>query len=177
MDSKDDNRVLISREEIEAALKRLASEIEKDFRDKNPLVVGILKGSFIFAADLVRLLDFPLEVEFVRLSSYGRGRKTAGELKVVQGLDTPIKGRDVLVVEDIVDTGKSVAYLMEYLRKEKPASLKLCVLTDKPSRRQTEVKIDYLGFTVPDEFLVGYGIDYDEKYRNLPDIYVLREDD
>lgn len=177
MNFKDDIRVLISREEIEAALKRLASAIEQDFKGKNPLIVGILKGSFIFAADLIRLLDFPLEIEFVRLSSYGRGRKTAGELKVVQELSTPIEGRDVLVVEDIVDTGKSVAYLMEYLRKEKPASLKLCVLTDKPSRRQTEVKIDYLGFTVPDKFLVGYGIDYDEKYRNLPDIRVLREDD
>ncbi len=176
MSPEDANRILISKEEIEAALKRLASEIDNDFRDKNPLIVGILKGSFIFTADLVRLLDFPLEIEFVRLSSYGRGRKTAGELKVVQGLNTPVKGRDVLVVEDIIDTGKSVAYLMEYLRNEKPASLKLCVLTDKPSQRQTEVKIDYLGFSVPDEFLVGYGLDYDERYRNLPDIRLLRED-
>jgi len=177
MSFKDNLQILFSREEIETAVKRLAGEIEKDYQDKNPLVIGILKGSFIFMADLVRLLDFPLEVEFVGLSSYGRGRTTAGKLKVVRGLRSQVTGRDLLVVEDIVDTGQSVAFLIDYLRKKKPASLRLCVLTDKPSRRQAEVAVDYLGFTVPDRFLVGYGLDFDEKYRNLPDIRALREDE
>ncbi|MFC2070373.1 hypoxanthine phosphoribosyltransferase [Chloroflexota bacterium] len=173
MNPQESNRILFSKEEINAAVKRLASEIEKDYKGKNPLLLGILKGSFIFLADLVRLLDFPLEIEFVRLSSYGRGRTTAGKLNVVQGLRSRIRERDVLIVEDIVDTGQSVSFLMEYLSKKKPASLKLCVLTDKPSRRESTVNIDYLGFTVPDEFLIGYGLDFDEKFRNLPDIRII----
>lgn len=176
MSNRNKLQSLFSSEEIETAVKRLAAEITKDYQDKNPLVIGILKGSFIFLADLVRLLDFPLEIEFVRLSSYGRGRTTAGKLNVVQGLHSDIRGRDVLVIEDIVDTGQSVSFLMDYLLKKKPASLRLCVLTDKPSRRQVEVSVDYLGFTVPDRFLVGYGLDFDEKYRNLPDICALREE-
>ena len=161
-------QVLFSRQEIADAVKKLAAEITLDYRDKNLLVVGILKGAFIFMADLVRLLEFPLEVEFIRLSSYGRGRSTPGDLKVLQGIRTPIRGRHVLVVEDIVDTGQSLAFLMDYMGKKKPASLKLCVLTDKPSRRRVPVSIDYLGFTVPDKFIVGYGMDWDEKFRNLP---------
>lgn len=175
MKSQAKPQVLFSRREIEAAVKRLAAEIKKDYQGKNPLLVGILKGSFVFMADLIRLLDFPIEVDFVRLSSYGRGRSTPGELKVVQGLRSRIKGREVLVVEDIVDTGHSVAFLLDYLRKKKPASLKLCSLTSKPSRRQVSVDIDYLGFTVPDRFIVGYGIDWDEKFRNLPDICVMED--
>ena len=170
-------QILFNRQEIETAVKKLAVEINKDYRDKNPLLIGILKGSFVFMADLIRLLDFPLEIDFVRLSSYGRGRSTPGELKVVQGLRSQVAGRDVLVVEDIVDTGRSVAFLLDYLQKKKPASLKLCVLTDKPSRRQVPVTIDYLGFTVPDRFLVGYGLDWDEKFRNLPDICALGDDE
>ncbi|MBA7541597.1 Hypoxanthine phosphoribosyltransferase [subsurface metagenome] len=124
----------------------------------------------MFMADLIRLLNFPLEVEFIRLSSYGRGRSTPGEIKVVQGLRSSIKGREVLVIEDIVDTGLTISFLLDYLWKRKPASLKLCALTDKPSRRQAPVTIDYLGFTVPNKFIVGYGIDWDEKFRYLPDI-------
>jgi len=151
----------------------LASEITRDYHDKSPLFIGVLKGSFIFMADLVRLLDFPLEVEFIRLSSYGSGRQTSGRVKVVQGLRSSVKGRNVLVVEDIVDTGITIAFLMDYLNKQKLASLRLCSLTDKPSRRQVPVDIDYLGFTVPDKFLVGYGLDFDEKYRHLPDICYL----
>ncbi|MEK7353742.1 MAG: hypoxanthine phosphoribosyltransferase, partial [Chloroflexota bacterium] len=153
---------------IAATIKKLAAEIRRDYRGKNPLLIGILKGSFIFMADLARLLDFPLEVDFIKLSSYGRGRSTAGELKMLQGIRSSIKGRHVLVVEDIVDTGQSLAFLMDYLGKKKPASLKLCVMADKPSRRQAQVTIDYLGLTVPDKFIVGYGIDWDEKFRNLP---------
>jgi len=163
-------QILFSKAEIAAAVKRLAVEIKKDYQGKHPILIGILKGSFVFMADLVRLLDFPLEVEFIQLSSYGRGRITPGKLKVVQGLRSSIKGRDVIVIEDIVDTGHTIAFLMDYLRKKKPASLKLCALTDKPSRRQVPVNIDYLGFTVPDKFIVGYGIDWDEKFRHLPDI-------
>jgi len=168
MSSKSEPQVLYSRQEIAATVKKLAAEVTQDYRDKNPLVIGILKGAFIFMADLVRLLEFPLEVEFIRLSSYGRGRSTPGDLKVLQGIRTPIKGRYVLVVEDIVDTGQSLAFLMDYLGKKNPASLKVCVLTDKPSRRRVPVTIDYLGFTVPDKFIVGYGMDWDEKFRNLP---------
>jgi len=170
MNSQAKPRILFSRQEIEAAVKRLAAEVRKDYQDKNPLLIGILKGSFMFMADLIRLLDFPLEVEFIRLSSYGRGKESSGKVKVVQGLRSQVRGREVLVIEDIVDTGLSVAFLLDYLRKKKPASLRLCALTDKPSRRQTPVAIDYLGFTVPDKFLVGYGLDWDEKFRNLPDI-------
>jgi len=168
-------RVLFSRDEIEATVKRLADEISKDYEGKSPLLIGILKGSFMFMADLIRHLDFPLEVEFIGLSSYGRGRETSGRVRVVQGLRSSVKGRDVLVIEDIVDTGLTIAFLLDYLRKKKPASLKLCALTDKPSRRKVPVTIDYLGFTVPDKFLVGYGLDWGEKFRNLPDICVLEE--
>jgi len=168
-------RILFGRQQIEATVKKLAAEISKDYQGKSPLLVGILKGSFMFMADLIRLLDFPLEVEFIRLSSYGRGKESSGKVKVVQGLQSQVKGKDILVIEDIVDTGLTIAFLLDYLRKKKPASLKLCALTDKPSRRQTPVTIDYLGFTVPDKFLVGYGLDWDEKFRNLPDICVLED--
>ncbi|MDP2729741.1 MAG: hypoxanthine phosphoribosyltransferase [Dehalococcoidales bacterium] len=173
MSAQAKRQILLSRQEIEVTVGKLAAEIKIDYQDKNPLLIGILKGSFVFLADLIRLLNFPLEVEFVRLSSYGRGRSAPGKLKVVQGLHTQIKDRDVLVVEDIVDTGHSAAFLMDYLRKKKPASLKLCALTDKPSRREVTVTIDYLGFTVPNKFIVGYGIDWDEKFRYLPDICYL----
>ncbi len=170
MSSQPKPHILFCREEIEATVKRLAAEIRQDYQDKHPLLIGILKGSFMFMADLIRLLNFPLEVEFIRLSSYGRGRSTPGEIKVVQGLRSPIKSRDVLVIEDIVDTGLTISFLLDYLWKRKPASLKLCALTDKPSRRQTPVTIDYLGFTVPNKFIVGYGIDWDEKFRYLADL-------
>jgi hypoxanthine phosphoribosyltransferase len=168
--------LLLPRAEIEATVKRLAAAISADHRDKGPLIIGILKGSFVFMADLVRQLDFPLEVDFVRLSSYGRGRETSGKVSVVQGLRTAIKGRHVLVVEDIIDTGITLSFLMDYLKKKKPASLRLCALTDKPLRRRVPIPIDYLGMSVPDKFIVGYGIDFGEKYRNLPDIYYLEDD-
>lgn len=165
--------VLFSGEEVAVAVGRVAAEIGPEYRGKNPLLLGILKGSFMFMADLVRLLDFPLEVEFVRLSSYGDGTQSSGRISVVQGLRTAVRGRDVLVVEDIIDTGLTVAFLLDYLRRKKPASLRLCALIDKPSRRQAPVEIDYLGFTVPNRFIVGYGIDWNEKFRNLPDVCVL----
>ncbi|MFC1862216.1 hypoxanthine phosphoribosyltransferase [Chloroflexota bacterium] len=166
-------KILFSRQEIAAVVGKLAAEIGRDYQNKHPLLIGILKGSFVFMSDLVRLLDFPLEVDFIRLSSYGREKKSSGRVKVVQGLRSQVKGREVLVVEDIVDTGLTTAFLLDYLRRKKPASLRLCALTDKPSCHQVPVTIDYLGFTVPDKFLVGYGLDWDEKFRNLPDICVL----
>ena len=165
--------VLIGREEISKAITRLASEIKRDYQGKQPLLIGILKGSFVFVADLIRQLALPLEIDFVKLSSYGAGKESSGKVKVVQGLQVPVKGRDVLVVEDIVDTGVTVSFLLDYLRKKRPASLKLCALTDKPSRHQIPISIDYLGFTVPDKFIVGYGIDWNEKFRYLPDICTI----
>ena len=175
MSSQSKPHILFRREEIEATVRRLAAEIKRDYQGKHPLLIGILKGSFMFMADLIRLLNFPLEVEFIRLSSYGGSKESSGRIKVVQGLCSPIKGRDVLVIEDIVDTGLTTSFLLDYLWKRKPASLKLCALTDKASRRQAPVTIDYLGTTVPDKFLVGYGLDWNEKFRNLPDICVLEE--
>jgi hypoxanthine phosphoribosyltransferase len=170
-------KILISRDEIAKAVDRLACEINRDYQGKKPLLIAVLKGSFVFMADLIRQLDLPLELDFVRLSSYGAARESSGKVKVIQGVKTPIKGKDVLVVEDIVDTGITISFLLDYLRKKKPASLKLCVLTHKPSRRRVPVPIDYLGFTVPDKFIAGYGLDFDEKFRNLPDIYTLEDID
>jgi hypoxanthine phosphoribosyltransferase len=168
-------RVLVPCAEVASTVARLASQISRDYHDKNPLLIGILKGSFVFMADLIRCLDFPLEVDFIRLSSYGPGKDTSGNVRVVQGLRSKLQGRHLLVVEDIIDSGITVAYLNEYLKKKRPASLKLCALLDKPSRRRVSVSIDYLGTAVPDRFVVGYGLDYNEKYRNLPDICVLED--
>ena len=167
--------VLITKEEIHREVFRLAQEISIDYEGKNPLLLGILKGSFVFMADLVRLLEIPLEIEFVSLSSYGSAKISSGKVKVVKGLHSPLEGRDVLVVEDIVDTGLSTSYLLGYLHKRKPASVKLCALLDKPARRKTKVHIDYLGITIPDRFVVGYGLDVDEKFRNLPDLCILED--
>jgi len=165
--------VLITREEINQAVVRLASEINHDYRGKQLLLIGVLKGAFVFMADLIRQLDLSVEIDFVRLSSYGAAQKSSGKVKVVQPLKSLIKDRDVLVIEDIVDTGITISFLLDYLRRKKPASLKLCALTDKPSRRQVPVSINYLGFTIPDKFIVGYGLDFDEKLRYLPDICFL----
>ena len=175
MNAEPGLHILFTKKEIKATVGRLAAEISRDYRDKNPLLIGILKGSFLFLADLIRHLDFPLEVDFIRLSSYGKGRETSGKVKVVQGIKSSIQGREVLIIEDIVDTGLTTAFLIDHLRKKKPASLKLCTLTDKHSRRQVPVAIDYLGLTAPDKFLVGYGLDCDEKFRNLPEMYCLEE--
>ena len=175
MSSQAKLNILLTEQEIAATVNRLAIKIREDYYGKYPLLIGVLKGSFIFMADLVRLLDFPLELDFIRLSSYGRGRQSSGRVKMVRGLHSEMKGREVLVIEDIVDTGLTTSFLLEYLCKKKPASLKLCALTDKPSRRQVPINIDYLGFTVPDKFLVGYGLDWNEQFRNLPDICVLED--
>jgi hypoxanthine phosphoribosyltransferase len=166
-------KILINRDEIADTVDRLAREVQSDYQGKNPVLIGILKGSFVFMADLVRRLDLPLELDFVRLSSYTTGCQTSGKVRIVHGVKTSLEGRDVLVVEDIVDTGITTAFLIEYLKKKRPASLKLCTLTDKPSRRRVSVPINYRGFIVPDKFVVGYGLDCDQKFRNLPHIYTL----
>jgi len=173
MNSKAELHVLFDRHEIETAVGRLASEISKDYRNRNPLLLGVLRGSFVFMADLIRHLDFPLEIDFIGLSSYGSSTQSSGKIKVGKQLETPVRERNVLVVEDIVDTGLTTAFLLQYLKRRKPASVKLCALTEKPSRREVSVNIDYLGFTVPDKFLVGYGLDANQKCRNLPDICYL----
>ena len=176
MNDRADPHILIPRHEIEAAVDRLAAELNRDYYGKPAVLIGILKGAFIFMADLVRRLDFPLEVDFIRLSSYGGGTETSGEIKVVQPIKLPIRGRDVLVVEDIVDTGLTTRFLLDYLSRKKPASLRLCALLDKPSRRRVPVTIDYPGLTVPDKFLVGYGLDCNERFRNLPDVCILEDE-
>jgi hypoxanthine phosphoribosyltransferase len=176
MDSEPKLTLLFSNEEIAATVKKLAAEIGRDYRGKHPLFIGVLKGSFMFMADLIRLLDFPLEVEFVRLSSYGGG-KSPGKIKLLQDVQSSIEGRHVLVIEDIIDTGLTTTFVLEHLKKKKPASLKLCSLTDKPSRRKVPVNIDYLGLTVPNKFIVGYGIDWNERFRYLPGIYAIEDKD
>lgn len=163
-------KILIPQDDIYDAIDRLAEEIRRDYRGKRPLLIGILKGSFVFMADLVRCTGMPLTVDFVRLSSYGSGTESSGKIKVLTKLSEKIKGKHVIVVEDIIDTGLTTAFLIDFLNKKGAASVKLCALTEKPSRRKVDVTIDYLGFSIPDKFIVGYGIDWDEKYRYLPDI-------
>ena len=173
----DKPKVIIPREEIANKVAELATQLRKDYREKNPLLIGILKGSFVFMSDLVRAMDIPVEIDFVRLASYGAGKNSSGKVKLIKDVETPIKDRHVLLVEDIIDRGLTVRFLLDYLSFRKPASLKLCALFDKPSRRKVEVPIDYVGFTVPDAFVVGYGLDLNEKFRFLPDLCVLEEQD
>ena len=171
----DKPKVIIPREEIANKVAELATQLRKDYREKNPLLIGILKGSFVFMSDLVRAMDIPVEIDFVRLASYGAGKNSSGKVKLIKDVETPIKDRHVLLVEDIIDRGLTVRFLLDYLSFRKPASLKLCALFDKPSRRKVEVPIDYVGFTIPDAFVVGYGLDLNEKFRHLPDLCVLEE--
>lgn len=169
--------LLFSREEVAGAVKRLSQELDRDYRYRCPVVVGILKGAFVFLTDLVQQMETPLRsIEFLRLSSYGAGTVSSGRAKVIMGLSAQvIEGQEVILVEDIVDTGITTTAALRYLRRLRPASLKVCALLDKPARRRVAVAIDYLGFTVPDRFLVGYGIDLDQRYRQLPEIYYLEE--
>jgi hypoxanthine phosphoribosyltransferase len=165
------------REDIAAAVRRLAGEVDRDYQDRPPLLVGILKGAFIFLADLVREMKIPPDgIEFLRLSSYGESTVSSGRARVAMGLPRrSVAGRDLLVVDDIVDTGITTAAALKYLARHRPASLKVCALLDKPSRRRVPVHIDYLGFTVEDRFLVGYGLDLGQRYRHLPEIYAVEE--
>ena len=175
MDTSLQMSLHLSREELREAVRRLAAEISRDYAGKRPLLLGVLKGAFIFLADLVREIDIPLTVDFIRAQSY-KGATTTSEIVLSMGDVVDVRGKDVLVVEDIVDTGTTVSCLLDYLMKGEPASLKLCSLLDKPSRRETAVDIDYLGFIVPDRFIVGYGIDLDQAWRNLPDIFCMEDD-
>ena len=169
---------LISQAEIVTTVKRLALEIDRDYQDRPLVLMGILKGSFIFLADLVRELNIPLEnIDFLRLSSYGSSMVSSGQAKITMSPPPEaIAFKDIVLIEDIVDTGITTDTAIRYLQNFQPASVRLCALLDKPSRRQIPVKIDYLGFTVMDLFIVGYGIDFDQKYRQLSDIYYLEEE-
>lgn len=173
----DQPKVIITREEISNKIAELATQLRKDYREKNPLLIGILKGSFVFMSDLVRAMNIPVEIDFVRLASYGTSKDSSGKVKLIKDVETPIKDRHVLVVEDIIDSGLTVRFILDHLSLHKPASLKFCVLFDKPSRRKVEVPIDYVGFTVPNAFVVGYGLDWNEKFRYLPDLCILEEQD
>jgi hypoxanthine phosphoribosyltransferase len=170
-----DLTLLISRSVIEQTVARLAAQITEDYRDGQLVAVGILKGSFIFMADLVRQLGIPLEVDFITVSSYGSGTESSRSVSLCHDLTTNVRGKDVLVIEDIVDSGHTVCYVLEHLAACGASSVRLCALADKPSRRERKVNIDYLGFVVPDMFVVGYGLDFDNKFRYLPDIYVLEQ--
>ncbi len=166
-------KVLVSKEEIAADVARIAAEISRDYEGKNPLFVCILKGSVFFFADLLRALTIPAEIDFMSISSYGNSTRTSGEVKMVKDLDRSIEGRHVIVVEDILDSGNTLSYLTALLRSRGPASVEVCTLLDKPERRQTSVQAKYKGRDIPDEFVVGYGLDYAEQYRNTHDVYVL----
>lgn len=168
---------LFSAEEIQTRIGAMGALIARDYAGKNPLLIVVLKGACIFASDLLRAIDMKLGIEFMAISSYGSSTRTSGEVRIVKDLDVPIEGRDILVVEDIVDTGLTLSYLMENLRSRGASSVKLAALLDKHERRQREVEIDYLGFQIPDEFVVGYGLDFAERYRNLPYIAILKDPD
>lgn len=167
-------RVLISAEQIRDRIQELASQIDRDYDGRAPVqMVAILKGAFVFLSDLARAMKTPARIDFMGISSYGRGKTSSGEVKVTKDLDTSIEGLDVLIVEDIVDSGVTLTYLIHVLEQRKPRSIRVAALLDKPERRLRPVCVNYVGFTIPDEFVVGYGLDYAEDYRNLPDICVL----
>ncbi len=170
---KDFAKVLISENEIRAKIKEVATRITEDYKGESVLFVGILKGSIHFYSDLTREIDLPLTMDFMAISSYGAGTTSSGEVKMLKDLDKTINGKNVIIVEDIVDSGNTLSYLKRLLSSRQPKSIKICTLLDKPSRRKIDLVPDYCCFTIPDEFVVGYGLDYDEIYRNEKDIYVL----
>jgi hypoxanthine phosphoribosyltransferase len=164
---------MLSTETIAARVKELGAQITRDYAGRSLVLVGVLKGSFIFAADLARQIDLPLRIDFLGVRSYGEGTESTGVVQIVNDLSKPIEGEDVILVEDIVDTGLTVAHLMDLFRTRRPASVKVCSLLHKPARARVSVNIDYLGFTIEDKFVVGYGLDFAEKYRNLPYVGVI----
>ena len=171
-DLKDE--LLLTREQIAARVKEMAAQITQDFKGKDLTVICILKGAVVFFVDLVREIDLPMSMDFMAISSYGSATKSSGVVRIMKDLDKPINGKHVLVVEDIVDSGMTLSFLRENLLSRGAANLKIATLLDKPERRRVPLQVDYFGFTIPDEFVVGYGLDYAEKYRNLPDIGVLK---
>lgn len=166
--------VLLSEQRIQDRVKDLGVQITRDYAGRNPLLIGVLKGACFFLTDLLRAIDTRVGIEFMAISSYGASTRTSGEVRILKDLDVPVEGRDLIVVEDIVDTGLTLSYLLANLKSRGAASVKLVALLDKFERREREVEIDYLGFPIPDHFVVGYGLDYAERYRNLPFIAVLK---
>lgn len=167
-------KVLFSKEQLAKRIKELAEQLDKDYAGKTPLMVAILKGSVMFFTDLIREMTLSLEIDFMSISSYGSGVKSSGEVKMIKDLDNKIEGKDVIIVEDIVDSGYTMKYLTHLLEARNPSSIKICALLDKPSRRETDVAVDYKGFEVGNEFVVGYGLDYAARYRNIPFIGILK---
>ena len=167
-------RILYSEEELEAKCAELGAQISKDYEGKNLLLVSVLKGAVVFMTDLMRHITVPCSIDFMVVSSYGSGVKTSGVVKIVKDLDADLAGKDLLIVEDILDTGMTLHYLKQLLQDRNPNSIRIATLLDKPERRRAAVRADYVGYQVPDEFVVGYGLDYDEKYRNLPYVGILK---
>ncbi|MGH1805476.1 hypoxanthine phosphoribosyltransferase [Enterococcus gallinarum] len=171
---KDIEKILITREEIQNRCSELGKELTEIYKDKNPLVVGVLKGAVPFMADIVREMDCHLELDFMDVSSYGNATISSGEVKILKDLDTNVEGRDMLIVEDIIDSGRTLTYLVDLFKYRKAKSVKIVTLLDKPEGRVVKIDADYIGFDVPNEFVVGYGLDYAEQYRNLPYVGVLK---
>ncbi len=174
--NKDLEKILIDQEELQQRIAELGKEISRDYKGKDLLLICVLKGAVLFMSDLVQNIDIPLEMDFMAVSSYGNSTQSSGVVRILKDLDSSIEGKHLLIVEDIVDSGLTLSYLMELLKGRGVESIKVCSLLEKAGRRKAEVNIDYIGFQVPDEFVVGYGLDYAEKYRNLPYIGVLKED-
>lgn len=174
--SEDIEEILLTEQEIKEKTVELGKVITRDYEGKNLILVGVLKGALMFMADLSRSIDLPLSIDFMAVSSYGSSTHSSGIVKIIKDLDINIEGKDVLIVEDIIDSGLTLSYLSKTLLGRKPNSLKICTILDKPERRESDVKVDYCGFKIPDKFVVGYGLDFDEKYRNLPFIGVLKRE-
>jgi hypoxanthine phosphoribosyltransferase len=172
--NQDIEKILITEEEIQAKVKELGGILTKEYEGRFPLAIGVLKGAMPFMADLIKRIDTYLEMDFMDVSSYGNSTVSSGEVKIIKDLDTSVEGRDILIIEDIIDSGLTLSYLVELFRYRKAKSIKIVTLLDKPTGRKANIQADYVGFIVPDEFVVGYGLDYAEKYRNLPYIGVLK---
>ncbi len=171
---QDIEKILFNESQLDEKVKELGNQITNDYNNKDLIVIGILKGSNIFMSDLVREINLPLQIDFMDVSSYGNATESTGVVRIIKDLECAIDGKDILIVEDIIDSGLTLKYLKDMLLSRNPKSIKICTLLDKPTRRKEKVVIDYLGFEVPDEFIVGYGIDYAERYRNLPVVAVLK---
>ena len=170
---KETSRVLIPEDKVDERIAQLGEQISRDYAGRQVHLIGILKGSIFFICELAKRITVPVTMDFMSVSSYGAGTKSSGVVKLIKDLDEPIEGKDVLVVEDIIDSGHTLSYLLKNLSSRNPASIRLCTLLDKPERREVDVEVDYQGFSIPDEFVIGYGLDYDLRYRNLPYIGVL----
>lgn len=174
--NKEIERVLISQEELAQKVREMAEQINADYAGQKLLLVSVLKGSVMFAVDLMREIKVPCEIDFMDVSSYGSGVKSSGVVKILKDLDDSVEGKNILIVEDIIDSGLTLSYLKELLLSRNPASVRICTILNKPERRRTEIDVDYIGFDIPDEFVVGYGLDYDQKYRNFPFVGILKRE-